>query len=70
MIKFPCMALTPGDMVLVRMKALGQDNKIADKWEKNPYVVICQMGNQPVFKVQPRNAKDQEGITILHWNML
>ena len=27
------------------------------------------MGNQPVFKVQSRNDKDQEGIKILHWNM-
>ena len=52
------------------MKALGQDHKIADKWEQNPYVVICQMGNQPVFKVQPRNFKDHEGIKILHQNMV
>ena len=28
------------------------------------------MGKQPVFKVQPKNAKNQEGIQILHWNML
>ena len=28
------------------------------------------MGNQPVFKVHPKNAKDQEGIQILHQNML
>ena len=51
------MALAPGDMVLVRMN---QDRiiKSADKWEQNPYVVLSQMGNQPVFKVQPRNAKD------------
>ena len=54
--KFHCMALAPSDMVLVRMKALGQDHKIADKWEQNPYVVISQMGNQSVFKVQPRDA--------------
>ena len=51
------------------MKALGQDPKIADKWEQNPYVVISQMGNQPVLKVQPRNIKDHEGIKILHQNM-
>ena len=37
------MALDSGDMVLVRMKALGQDHKIADKWEQNPYVVKSQM---------------------------
>ena len=45
------MALAPGDVVLVRTKALGQDHKIADKWEQNPHIVISQMGNQPVFKV-------------------
>ena len=60
------MALAPGDMVLVRAKALGQDYKIADKWEQNQYVMVSQMGNQPVFKVQPQGAKDQEGIKILH----
>ena len=64
------MALVPGDVVLVRMKALGQDHKIADKWEQNPYVVLSQMGNQPVFKMQPRNVKDHEGIKILHPSML
>ena len=64
------MALAQGNMVLVRMKALGQDHKIADKWEQNPYVVISQMGNQSIFKVQLRNAKDQEGIKIPHQNML
>ena len=52
------------------MKALGQDHKIEDKWEQNPYVVISQMGNQPLFKVQPRDAKDQEGFKILQQNML
>ena len=57
-------------MVLMRTKLLGQDHKIADTWEQNAYVVISQMGNQPVFKMQPRNVKDQEGIKILHQNML
>ena len=64
------MALALGDMVLVRIKVLEQYHKIADKWEQDSYVVKNQMGNQPVFKVQPRDAKDQEGIKILHWNML
>ena len=64
------MALAPGDVVLVRVKALGQDHKITDKREQNPYAVVSQMGNQPVFKVQPRNIKDHNEIKILHWNML
>ena len=68
--KFQYMALAPDDMVLVRTKALGQDHKIAGKYEQNPYVMISQMGYWPVFKVQPRDAEDQERIKILHWNML
>ena len=64
------MVLAPDDMVLVRMKALGQDHKITDRWEQNPYVVISQMGIHPVFKVQPRNVKGQDRIKILHQNML
>ena len=64
------MALSPGDIVLVRLKALGQDHKIVDKWEQNPHIVLSQVGNQPVFKIQPKNAKNQEGILIFHWNML
>ena len=43
------MALAPGDIVLVRMKAFGKDNKTADKWEQNSHIVLSQMGNQPVF---------------------
>ena len=64
------MAIAPGDVILVRIRALGQDHKITDKWEQNSYVVISQMGNQPVFKAQPRNIKDHKGIKILHWNMI
>ena len=63
------MALVAGDIVLVRMKALGQDHRIADKWEQGPHVVISQMCYQPVLKIQPRNAKNQEGIRVLHWNI-
>ena len=56
------MALSPGYIVPVRMKALGQDHKIADKWEQDPHIVFSQMGNQLVFKIQPKNDKNQEGI--------
>ena len=56
------MDLAPGDIVLVRMKALGVHHNIADKWEQGPPIVISQKGNQPIFKIQPENAKNQEGI--------
>ena len=80
--KFHSMALAPGDVVQVRVKAFGQDHKIA-QWEQNPHIVLSQMGDQqnphivlsqmgdqPIFKVQPKDAKDQKGIRILCWNML
>ena len=64
------MALVLGDVVQVRVKASGQDHKVTDRWEQNPHIVLSWMGNQPIFKVQLKDAKDQEGIRILHWNML
>ena len=43
------MVLVPADVVLVRMKALGQDHKIADKWEQNPHVMIKSNGQSTCF---------------------
>ena len=51
--KLKCMKLVPSDTVPVRIKAFGVDRKITDKWEQQPYVVLEQMSNQPVFKVKP-----------------
>ena len=57
-------------MALVRIKVYRQYHKIADRLEQNPHIVLSQMGNQHIFKVQPKDARDQEGIKILHQNML
>ena len=46
-----CMSLKPDDIVMVRVKAFGMDRKVANKWEQNPYIVIQQIDNKPVFKV-------------------
>ena len=46
------MRVEPGDLVMVRIKALGRDHKIADKWESVPYRVLNQYGRKPVFMVQ------------------
>ena len=56
--KFKCMKLLPGDTVLVGIKAFGADRKITDKWEQQPYIVLEQMSNQPVFKVKPAGDND------------
>ena len=63
------MKLVPGDTVLVRIKAFGVDRKITDKWEQQPYVVLEQMSNQPVFKVKPTGDDGEENVRTLHWNM-
>ena len=38
--RFHCMALAPGDIVLVRIKAFGQGHRKADKEEQNPHIVL------------------------------
>ena len=64
------MKLVPGDRVFVRIKAFGVDRKIAEKWEQQPYVVLEQMSNQPVFKVKPTGDDGEENVRTLHQNML
>ena len=54
--------------MLVRVKAFGNDRKVADKWEQSPYRVVEQLPNRPVFKVQ--NLEDHTKICTLHRNML
>ena len=56
------------DVVLVRVKAFGNDRKVADKWEEHPYHIVEQLPNRPVFKVQ--NLEDMTKFHILHRNML
>ena len=51
-----CMKLRPYDMVMVRVKALTCNHKIADQWEDTPYQVIDQLDDQPVFRVNPITA--------------
>ena len=52
------------------MKALTGDHKIADQWKDIPHQVIDQLGDQPVFKVQPITAISDSDIRVLHRNML
>ena len=69
-LKFKCMKLAPGDLVLVRVNAFGPDHKIADRWEQIPYRVLAQHKDSPVYKVQPTTKSGEEGIRTLHRNML
>ena len=65
-----CMKLKPDDLVMVQVKALTGDHKIADEWEDTPHRVISQLNDQPVFRVQPMDAIADNNIKILHRNML
>ena len=62
------MKLGINDIVLVQVKAFGNDRKVADKWEEHPYRVVEQLPNRPVFKVQ--NLDDMSKFRMLHHNML
>ena len=64
------MKLKPDDLVMVTVKALTGDHKIADQWEDTPDQVISQLGDQPVFKVQPVDATTDNNIKVLHRNLL
>ena len=65
-----CMKLKPDDLVMVRVKALTDDYKIADWWEDTPHWVISHLGDQPVFKVQLVDVTPDNNIKVLHRNML
>ena len=64
-----CHALEEGDIVLVRRKVFSSDYKITDKWEEEPYLVISQMGETPVYRVRLQSKPGAE-CRVLHRNML
>lgn len=58
-----------GDRVLVRNVGLKGKHKLADKWARDPYVVVSQPNSDiPVFKVKKEHGGDK--IKTLHRNML
>ncbi|XP_060570274.1 uncharacterized protein LOC132728619 [Ruditapes philippinarum] len=61
--------LVVGDIVLVRKVNLQGRQKLADKWEKDPFVIIdIPFPEQPVYKVQLESRKGP--VRTLHRNML
>ena len=68
--KMRCMSLRPDDLVLVQVKAPTGDQNIADQWETTPHHVLSQLADQPLFKVQPVDAEDDENNHVLHRNIL
>jgi transposase InsO family protein len=63
-------SLIPGDMVLVRNVSIRGKNKIADRWENEPYTIINKPRDDiPVFQVRKTNPKSKT-IRTLHRNLL
>jgi hypothetical protein len=68
-IKSRRVVLEVGDRVLVKVVALDGRHKLADKWEEDPYLVICQPNQDiPVYKVQREDGFGR--MRILHRNVL
>ena len=62
--------LQSGDRVLVRNVGLKGKHKLADRWERNPYVIISQPNPDiPVYEVQLENSRSKKN-KILHRNLL
>ena len=61
--------LRPGDRVLVRNLGLKGKNKLADKWEKDVYLVVDQPNSEvPVYVVKREHGKGMR--KLLHRNLL
>jgi len=62
--------LVPGDLVLVRNVTLRGKQKIADRWENEPYIVVCQPNvDIPVYDVKKDNPRARR-IRRLHRNLI
>lgn len=61
--------LEVGDCVLVRHDGIRGKNKLADRWEKDVYIVVDQSNPDiPVYDVKREHDSNQ--IRILHRNLL
>ena len=63
-------ALQPGDRVLVKNVGLRGKQKLADRWERQPYIILSQPSPDiPVFTVKLENSRSKK-IRTLHRNLL
>ncbi|XP_067293892.1 uncharacterized protein [Pseudorasbora parva] len=56
--------LTVGDRVLIRNLALTGKNKLGDKWNSVPYLVVEKLKNLPVYRMKPE--KGMGSVRTLH----
>ena len=63
-------ALQPGDRVLVKNVGLRGKQKLADRWERHPYIILSQPNPDiPVYNVKLENSRSRK-IRTLHRNLL
>ena len=61
--------LEPGDRVLVRNVGLKGCHKIADRWQRHPYIVVSQLvPDIPIYRVKKEHSNPPA--KLLHRNML
>ena len=61
--------LETGDRVLIRNVRLEGQQKLADKWQKHPYIVVNQpIPDIPIYEVKKENSNSKP--RLLHRNML
>ena len=61
--------IEPGDRVLIRKVGLKGKNKLADRWDKDIYVVVRQSNlDSPVYEVKKEHGRDV--VKTLHRNLL
>ena len=70
--KAGAVALQPGDVVMVRTDRFVGKCKVKDRWEEGGFVVVKQLDDWPVYKVQCPPTGNQRNPTywILHRNCL
>ena len=64
------MDITPGDIVLVRQKVFGTQQKIEDRWELPVYKVLEQCGDSLLYRVQRIGGTGNDNFRVLHRNIL
>ena len=70
--KAGAVALQPRDVVMVQTNRFVGKHKVKDRWEEGGFMVVKQLDDWPVYKVQCLPTGNQHNPTyrILHWNHL
>ena len=70
--KAGAVALQPRDIVMVQTNRFVGKRKVKDQWEEGGFMVVKQLEDWPVYKVQylPTGNQCNPTYRILHWNCL